>query len=91
MLFNCVVIVDRFSPGTTFQNIWLNNLRCLGTEDSLNSCSHSGVGNHDCTHGQDVGLKCGGGEDGIYAHGCMLIDVPLLIIIVHSFSYCNRG
>ena len=38
--------------------IWFDNLRCNGTELSLQQCPHSGWGNHNCTHEQDAGVKC---------------------------------
>ena len=31
---------------------------CSGTEDSLHSCPHNGVGNHNCGHHEDAGVIC---------------------------------
>ena len=40
--------------------IWLSNVRCLGSEDNIDRCSHSDWGNvGTCTHSQDVGVNCG--------------------------------
>ena len=53
----------RFGQG--IGTIMLDDVRCLGSESSLLSCKHSGVGNHDCRHSQDVRVECrgNGGEN----------------------------
>lgn len=38
--------------------IWLANIGCTGTEETLVDCYHSGWGVKYCTHGQDVGIEC---------------------------------
>ena len=53
-----VIYLHRFQPGKSQQPISLDGLRCNGSELSLISCSHRGIGSHDCDHSFDVGLVC---------------------------------
>jgi len=38
--------------------IWLDDVGCSGSENSLAECTHDGWGVHDCHHGKDVALDC---------------------------------
>ena len=51
---------SSFSRGTG--RIWLDNVACTGTEESLDKCSHSawGVYSSSCLHSRDAGVFCGG-------------------------------
>ncbi|XP_072018503.1 scavenger receptor cysteine-rich domain-containing protein DMBT1-like [Amphiura filiformis] len=45
-----------FGEGTGF--IWIDSIGCDGTETSLDHCSHSEWGVHDCGHDDDAGVIC---------------------------------
>jgi hypothetical protein len=40
--------------------IWLDNVDCNGSEDSILDCQHRGLGIHNCGHTDDIGIICGG-------------------------------
>ncbi|XP_066566134.1 scavenger receptor cysteine-rich type 1 protein M130 [Amia ocellicauda] len=38
--------------------IWLDGVRCQGTESTLTQCAHQKIGKHDCSHMEDAGVLC---------------------------------
>lgn len=47
-----------FTAGNGSGDIWMDDLRCGGSESDLASCTFSGWGVHNCSHSEDVGVEC---------------------------------
>uniref|UniRef100_I3KMM0 SRCR domain-containing protein n=1 Tax=Oreochromis niloticus TaxID=8128 RepID=I3KMM0_ORENI len=39
-------------------HIWLDDVSCLGNEQSMTDCKHQPFGVHNCVHGEDAGVIC---------------------------------
>ena len=58
--------VDVGTFGAGEGPIWLDDVQCTGSEESILDCDHRGFGVHNCDHREDVGIICG-----------MLSDIPI--------------
>ena len=67
--------------GSGSGDILLDNVACQGNESTLLECDTNPVGQHDCDHSEDAGVRCGGTV--IYRK--LLIRTPcmLLATIIH--------
>ena len=52
-----VSVAPRFGSGEG--PIWLDDVDCNGSEDSIFDCYHRAIGVHNCQHSEDVGIRCG--------------------------------
>ncbi|KAM4650663.1 scavenger receptor cysteine-rich domain-containing protein DMBT1-like isoform 2-T2 [Discoglossus pictus] len=60
---NCGLPIS--APGNAFfgegkGNIWMDDVKCNGDEKSLESCTASSRGAHNCNHNEDAGVVCSG-------------------------------
>ena len=53
-----ITVRDNAFYGQGSGQIWIDELNCVGTELSIENCSHNGWGNHDCYHTEDAGVSC---------------------------------
>ena len=56
-MLGATVLTEGFPRG--IGEIWLDNVECTGSEESLEHCTRSTTA-HDCTHIEDVGVSCPG-------------------------------
>ncbi|KAI4888960.1 hypothetical protein NFI96_030610 [Prochilodus magdalenae] len=57
--------------------ILLDDVACSGYERTVTECSHSGFGNHNCSHGKDAGVICSGTEKYILSKTSLLLILLL--------------
>ena len=50
--------VVRAGYGQGTGSIWLDNILCFGSEQSIDSCFHNSWGYHNCDHSEDAGVIC---------------------------------
>ena len=48
--------LGNINPGNG--TIWLDEVSCIDTETDIASCPHNAWGNHDCSHSEDVSIRC---------------------------------
>jgi len=57
MYVGAVALTLGAVPDGTGQ-IWLDNVNCRGTETRLIDCPANPLGNHNCAHSEDAGVRC---------------------------------
>ena len=55
---NVPIYHSRSYYGDGTGQIWLDDLKCSGSESSLEDCMTKTWGDNNCDHGEDVGVNC---------------------------------
>ena len=53
-----IIITENFGDGEG--DINMDQVQCIGTEESIFDCDHNGCKSHNCDHNEDVGIVCNG-------------------------------
>ena len=65
--------------------ITLDNVQCTGTETSLTSCTHGGIGVHNCGHSEDASVICQGNQQ---SPSCLELFAILIWYAMLNAVYC---
>nr|XP_042140698.1 deleted in malignant brain tumors 1 protein-like isoform X3 [Peromyscus maniculatus bairdii] len=80
---------SHFGAGTG--PILMNEVRCSGREDSLESCAHAGWIRHNCHHYEDASVVCAGPADSLVPKdNAQLSCLPHLFQAVIDRGYLRR-
>ena len=66
-------------------SILLDNVHCIGNETSIFSCSHNGIGSHNCGHYEDAGVECGCKNE------IIVITIVLYLLLAVGFVRLYRN
>ena len=76
--------------------IWLDNVNCVGSEDSIENCPHNGWGSHNCGHHEDASVVCSSKLHVYYDPSAFLIhsySITLWLMLVldtgEAFSFSS--
>ncbi|XP_041455031.1 neurotrypsin-like [Lytechinus variegatus] len=51
-------VYGEASFGRGYGRIWMDNMQCSGAELALTDCPRGSSDHHDCSHSEDVGVRC---------------------------------
>uniref|UniRef100_A0A3Q1HEN8 Soluble scavenger receptor cysteine-rich domain-containing protein SSC5D n=1 Tax=Anabas testudineus TaxID=64144 RepID=A0A3Q1HEN8_ANATE len=55
---NVLAVKYKAYFGRGQDQIWLDDIDCIGHEKAIGDCSHRGFGENDCDHSEDAGVVC---------------------------------
>ena len=68
--------------GSGSGSIILDNVLCRGSESSLLECNTNPIGQHNCDHSEDAGVRCNGN---VYLHPVIVVD-----FFIHISSFYSQ-
>ncbi|KAG5266640.1 hypothetical protein AALO_G00234500 [Alosa alosa] len=71
--------ISTFGEGSGL--IYLDEVRCTGTEASLLDCAHTEWGRHDCSHSEDVAVRCDRGGEANEIPATAPVSGPLVRLV----------
>ena len=66
-----------YSYGSATGRIWLDNVRCSGSEETLTSCQRRFFGYHSCSHSEDVAIDCRPGNNAYFYYIVILLVIQI--------------
>ena len=74
---------DSFGAGSG--PIWLDDVKCTGTESNILSCPQLALGSdHNCQHNEDSGIKCQSKQSEYVFFACLFIYLLVCLYICFS-------
>ena len=69
-------------------SIWLDSITCTGSESTLASCGHLGVGvTRNCNHSRDASVVCSGNFSKIFPK---LLTLVLFMLLYCAYRFLNQ-
>jgi len=67
------IAVQSFGGGVG--QIWMDDVQCYGDELEITHCPKTAWGDHNCVHGEDVGVCCDGGSTIQFTHSTNPVEL----------------
>ena len=82
-------VEDKKAPYNYSDYIWMNNVQCKGSENSLFSCLYDEWGNHSCESGYKAGVACNVAE-GEYGY-CQYVTIFKAKCNIHDMDCVTKS
>ena len=60
--------------------VWLDNVKCIGTERAIRMCSHTGWEAKNCSHSKDAGVQCS-----VPGNNCVFKKLHIINVCVPTY------
>uniref|UniRef100_A0A8C5R9F7 SRCR domain-containing protein n=1 Tax=Leptobrachium leishanense TaxID=445787 RepID=A0A8C5R9F7_9ANUR len=85
--------IPTSSFGRGSGRIWMDDVRCTGTESALRDCPRHPWGLHNCDHSEDVGVLCPGEIHSVIILPCYVVQFTIHWVYIRDvrFGFRNFG